>query len=345
MSTSFLPSQIEGRALDDGVRNAFADSLNWCWQNLPKKEVFEDFPPESLTGQLAKVSPAQFGFYYSLSTALSLWDGEQIDEQLDSLHSAWHGIIGNFSLPLQTAVQAEQFDGSMIRVTQLAKPYYSDEEIACIKQWLDMEPDNSIDLAPLEAEEFASAKDDLCRALNLIQKGLPDFYQEMQATTREIILAKPSGQQKVTFGGVSSFALWGALCLNIETHRDWRAYIPSLIHEYSHNILFAKAMHGPLVNNDPEARYFSPLRETMRPMDGIYHAAFVSAREVCAAQGLLQQSFMTIDPELASYLEMVVQNSGVAFRDCVACIEAHGELTQLGREILEQTIKSINQFH
>ena len=68
---------------------------------------------------------------------------------------------------------------------------------------------------------------------------------------------------------------------------DWWQYIPRLIHEYSHNLLFGIARNEPLVFNDPEERDESPLRQDLRPMDGIYHALFVSAREALAMRAIL----------------------------------------------------------
>jgi HEXXH motif-containing protein len=189
----------------------------------------------------------------------------------------------------------------------------------------------------MDAKEFALASTNLYRAINLIQKALPDFYQEMQASIHEIVLAKPSGEQNMTFHGVSSFALWGALCLNVEAHQDWRAYIPSLIHEYSHNILFAKAMNGPLVNNDPSARYFSPLRGTMRPMDGLYHAAFVSAREVYSAEYILKNAELISETDLLTYLVTVKERSYQAYTDCLVTLNAEGQLSESGKLIMEST--------
>jgi hypothetical protein len=311
----------------------------------PKQMAVLAKTPDFLMSPLADVRPAQFGFYYSLSSALSLLGTEEIQGRAEDLHRTWHGVLGHFALTPLSGSQISESQVGAIRVTQLSDQYYSDQEIACIKQWLDMEPDSSIDLAPLDSQEFNRALSDLTRALKLIEKGLPDFYQEMQASTREIILAKPSGLQKMTFGGVSSFALWGALCLNIEAHQDWRAYIPSLIHEYSHNILFAKAMHSPLVNNDPDARYFSPLRGAMRPMDGIYHAAFVSAREVLAATRLLQQADLLIEDDLGSYFQTVKAHSYQAFEDCVMCLDTDGQLTDLGLKILENTKNIMRTTH
>lgn len=340
MSTCFFPSLTEGRALDTFVRNAFLDSLLWCQEVLTESfGTRYDFDLDPGKLNLMGLRSTQFGFYYSLSTDLSTLDQKSIENQAQQLSDFWQGALGYNSKPWDKLVTFHPVNQTpAIAITQLSDFFYTPLEINCLNKWLDMEPDSAIGLSGLQTDEFLRAQSDLLKALNFIQKYLPDFYNEMQATTREIILAKPSGQQKMTFGGVSSFALWGALCLNIETHQDWREYIPSLIHEYSHNALFAKAMHSPLLNNDPEARYFSPLRGVMRPMDGIFHAAFVSARETLAAKEALHQISFEDEDDLEVFFKQVELRSRETFEDCLGSIELNAELSQLGIEILQNTV-------
>lgn len=340
MSSSFYPSLIEGQSLDSSVRKAFSESLVWCQEILSEalgaSNKF-DLDPKGI--DLPGLRAAQFGFYYSLSTQLSTLKQESIHEQALQLQAYWQGALGHNSKPW---VHVKTFHPvskeHTIAITQLNDDFYSASEINCLNEWLDMEPDNAIELSELPADDFLQAQTNILKALNFICRYLPDFYDEMQATTREIILAKPSGRQQMTFGGVSSFALWGALCLNVEAHLDWRKYIPSLIHEYSHNALFAKAMHGPLVNNDPEAHYFSPLRESMRPMDGIFHAAFVSAREAIAAKLILRQIPVDDENELNEFFTQVEQRSRESFEDCLRSIKENAQLSDLGSEILQNTV-------
>jgi hypothetical protein len=340
MSTCFFPSLTEGLALDTSVRNAFLDSLVWCQEVMDESfGTRYDVELDPGTLDLTALRPTQFGFYYSLSTDLSSLDQISIEKQAQQLYDFWQGALGKNSKPWDKFATFHPVNQSRaIAITQLNEFFYTLSEISCLNKWLDMEPDNAIELSGLETDEFLRAQSDLLKALNFIQKYLPDFYDEMQATTREIILAKPSGQQKMIFGGVSSFALWGALCLNIETHQDWRKYIPSLIHEYSHNVLFAKAMHSPLVNNDPEARYFSPLRGVMRPMDGIFHAAFVSARETLAAREALRQISFEGEDDLEVFFKQVELLSRETFEDCLCTIELNAELSKLGIEIIQNIL-------
>ena len=335
---------MEGVELDGAVRGAMPMSLTWCHDRL--KESLGDgydltMPNEALDSQV--FNSRQFGFYYSLSSALTLWERSQILDCTDELYSYWLGACGHYSQIWQE-VYMFPVGGDLnsgMAITHLSQQHYTNQELICLNQWFDMEPDLSIELSDLTAEEFDRSRLALLKALTFIKNHLPDFYAEMQAITREIILAKPSGQQKMTFGGVSSFALWGALCLNIETHVNWYDFIASLIHEYSHNLLFAKAMNSPLVLNDPEARYFSPLRQTIRPMDGIYHAAFVSAREVIAAKEVLNMLGSDIEDDLRSHLEGTVIGSSQAFQDCLVTIKSDGQLSDLGKIILKNTVAAM----
>lgn len=52
----------------------------------------------------------------------------------------------------------------------------------------------------------------------------------------------------------------------------------TLAHEGSHSFLFGLTMEEPLVRNPDDELFPSPLRQDRRPMDGIYHATYVSAR-------------------------------------------------------------------
>lgn len=346
MSASFYPSLSEGKILDTAVRKAFLDSLVWCQEILSDSLIQTDKFDLDLAGVDSHgLRVAQFGFYYSLSTQLGTLDPESIQDQAPQLYELWQRVLGQNLKPcsqVETFCPENKF--RPIAITQLSHDFYSPEEILCLNEWLDMEPDNSIELSALSADQFLRAQTDILKAFDFIYRYLPDFYGEMQETTREIILAKPSGRQQMTFGGVSSFALWGALCLNVEAHQDWRKYIPSLIHECSHNTLFAKAMHGPLVNNDPEVRYFSPLREAMRPMDGIFHAAFVSAREALAARMALHQIPIDDEDDLNKFFRSVEIRSRESFEDCLCIIRKDAQLSELGLEILQNTVLAMKDY-
>ena len=68
--------------------------------------------------------------------------------------------------------------------------------------------------------------------------------------------------------------------------------LETLAHEAAHSLLFGIQISGPLVLNPDDARFASPLRVDLRPMDGVYHATFVSARMHFAMQELLASGLL-----------------------------------------------------
>lgn len=329
----FYPSRDRGLELDSQIRASLSESLKWCLgnPNLPgeKNILIKD-------NWFAR--PVDFGTYYDLVQALML-----VEEQgKDAIRVEEIGLLVNRLAASmdQTGHQALQ-PSEYPEIGTLKSPFFTDEELECMIRWLDLEPENSMGLTSLEEGELNEAGKNLARALNALAFLVPDFYAEFLAITRQVILAKPNGFQKLTFGGASSFALWGALTLNVDAHRDWWLYLPSLVHEYSHNLLFGIARNEPLVLNDPGELYHSPLRQEARPMDGIYHATFVSAREAVAMSRALQvlrnQHVPESLAEIHGYCESVQQSSTRAFWDCLGVLEKEGRLSDLGAQVMKDT--------
>jgi len=193
----------------------------------------------------------------------------------------------------------------------------------------------------VEGEQFGESRKKLVKAIDALEILVPEFWAEFRAITNQVVLARPSGQQKLTFGGASSFALWGSIALNVDSHEQWWLFIPSVVHEYSHSVLYGMARNEVLVTNDPEALYYSPLRGQLRPMDGIFHAAFVSAREAISAKqakatlknGKCTEQLLAIE----HYCDDVRKASSAAFWDCLAVLEEKGQLSDLGHRIIRDT--------
>jgi HEXXH motif-containing protein len=145
----------------------------------------------------------------------------------------------------------------------------------------------------------------------------------------------------MVFGGISSFAAWGAICLNQPVHTHWTEYFKQLVHETAHLLLFAMAREQALVLNDANERHPSALRDDDRPIDGIFHAAFVSAREAFALSAWLDWQ-ETQPPEVNtsddwSRMEQALTSSVLAFWDCCEQLDAHAHLSELGQQILSTT--------
>lgn len=225
-------------------------------------------------------------------------------------------------------------------VSTLSGAHYTEAEIARFIRWWDIEPDNVMSLRGLDEASLPAASIEVRRALDALRAADAELADETGQLIRQVVLAQPDGSQLLDFGGASSFALWGAVAINARVHRDWRDYLKTLVHESAHLLLFAIAREEPLVENDPGERYSSPLRADRRPMDGIFHAAFVSAREslaIDACLARLDERPDVFDHGSREVFEAALRSSVLAFEDCVRAIARDGRLTALGRSVLEGT--------
>lgn len=173
----------------------------------------------------------------------------------------------------------------------------------------------------------------LAAARGLMARAVPDLAAEFDALTTQIILVGSDPQAKMQFDGGSSYMLWGGLFLNIAFHPHEVALVEVLAHESAHMLLFGYAADEPLVNNDDEPRYASPLRVDPRPMDGIYHATYVSARMHWAMSQLLASG--ALDAAGRSQAEAARAADARNFEDGYAVVAAHGDLTATGAAAMQ----------
>lgn len=334
MAPLFYPSKRRGINLNAAITSSLVTSLDWCISQLGIVQCQKNNIPKSWNPL-----PVDFGFYYELAYHL-MAEGDDATHLLST--EKLTQIVQRFNASFKQINNAQSFS-----VTTLRSPYYEELEIACFIKWLDLEPHNAMCLTALTDTELYHARSQLMKACDALCILAPEFYEEFLSITKEVILARPSGEQKLTFGGASSFFLWGALILNIDAHQDWYTYLPSLVHEYSHNLLFGLAKNAPLVLNDPNDLYYSPLRQESRPMDGIYHAAFVSAREAIAMQQALDKmnNKIVVKEDLLAikdYCARVQQASSNVFWDCLFVLEKEGILSDLGKQIMADTKSAMN---
>src|SRR4029079_10515840 len=120
--------------------------------------------------------------------------------------------------------------------------------------------------------------------------------------------------------------------LNAATHDDPVELAQAIAHEAAHLLLFAEAIDGPLVANSADERFSSPLRSDHRPMDGIYHATFVSARMHYAAEALLARGGLTGADR--ARLERMIAGHRRSFARGLETVHSGALLTDLGRSLL-----------
>jgi HEXXH motif-containing protein len=278
------------------------------------------------------LEPLVFGAYFDLMAS------PEGAEAGSPAAQAWLGSrfsgLGSAAVPHEALA-----DSAAPRISTLTLLHYSEQEMACWRRWLDTEPDNAMVLMGLDEASLQVEAEKILKALQFLARCAPELCAELTVLTRDILVARPGGGQLLDFRGASSFALWGAIAVNQQAHPHWWCYVSTLVHETAHSLLFARAREEPLVLNDPDARYLSPLRADARPMDGIFHAAFVSAREACALDQCLAFLGEQTDPEstsLAAIFEAELAGSVCAFWDCCDQISKYGQLSALGQRILDE---------
>ena len=132
----------------------------------------------------------------------------------------------------------------------------------------------------------------------LLQQAAPEFVAELKALISELILVVGPKDAKVHFDGGSSYQLWGALFLNAARHKTRIDLIDALAHESAHSRLFSLCTEEVPVRNPDEELHASPLRADPRPLDGVYHATFVSARMHWTMSRVIASGLLT-EEELA----------------------------------------------
>jgi hypothetical protein len=106
------------------------------------------------------------------------------------------------------------------------------------------------------------------KALEVIKKYSPDSYKTFLNFTHTIL--------PVDEPGVVSYSLQnlpGYSCINL-FERDFIDLMDDLIHENGHHYLNTYLNFCELINEDNEKIYYSPWRNSLRPIRGIYHACF-----------------------------------------------------------------------
>ena len=142
----------------------------------------------------------------------------------------------------------------------------------------------------------------------------------------EIVLVEKDSEG---YFGASSFQLWGALFLKLSATAGRVEIAEQLAHECAHALLFGFSMGKPLVDNEPEELYPSPLRRDPRPMDGVVHATYVIARMHYALTRLLQSGLLT--EEEAREARQRIERNALGYAEGAAVIEGNARWTDEGR--------------
>ena len=228
--------------------------------------------------------------------------------------------------------------GDPPQVSTLTAEFCSEAELARLRRWWDIEPENSMGLTGVTHEQLEAARNQIAAVYDALRQAAPELHAEILEIVTEFVVYQQDGTQQMGFGGATSFALWGAVAMNVNSQRNWLHYYQTIVHEAAHNLLFAIAREEPLLLDDIESTYYSPVREDARPLDGIFHAAFVSVREALALDKLLvwNDSSGSLEQDEVNFAEFLLDQSVSAFWECAEILRGEGKLTPLGNAILTE---------
>jgi HEXXH motif-containing protein len=312
---SFDPCAERARRLDARMRERLAESVRYV---AAQAATHLRVPSDSLARFLERlargpVSPHAFAAYYDLVLALDADDLGEAAQRMGELLAAPAAQDGLRVLALGDAAR--------------------DRDADRIRRHVDTDPEQPLEILPPPPELVAACRERIEAALELLDAGHPELVAEIRALVREIVLAVGSAAPGAwRFDGASSFMLWGVVVLNAGEHGTRLEMVQALAHESAHNLLFGLCADGPLVSNDDVERFASPLRVDPRPIDGIFHATFVTARMHQAVARLREAGALAAGERAEA--ERALATSAALFAQGVATLDRHAQLTPMGQAAL-----------
>ncbi|MGH6893149.1 MAG: aKG-HExxH-type peptide beta-hydroxylase [Dongiaceae bacterium] len=312
----FTPEAGHAARCDRAMHRGLADSLRRICEASEGKVTFDRAVIERLIGEIEsghRLAPNAFALYYELVPAL-------LEGRLDAAHDLFA------ELARQRPIEAA------FRMLALGEPALADRAERYLR-FMNGDTAYKYVFLPPSPEDLAAFKRQFASVMELLQQAAPEFVAELKALISELVLVVGPNDAKVHFDGGSSYQLWGALFLNAVRHKTRIDVIDSLAHESAHSRLFGLCTEEAPVTNADDELHPSPLRPEPRPMDGVYHATFVSARMHWAMSRLIASGLVT--EEERSIAVKARDDDRRNFERGYDTVAAHARLTNTGRLALD----------
>jgi len=313
---NFSPSAARAQFLDQRMRSRLADSLSHVFAETQGAFSLPSAQLQAFLAQLTAgpISPLAFSFYCDLVIAL----------EQDDLAEARRLIQDLIRLPPHAGGPD---------VVDLGDPQ-TDPHGERYARFLNADLDAKFEIVSPAPSASQSCRQQIRDAFALMDAADPELSAEIRALLREIVLAAGTEDPKaMTFDGASAFMLWGGIIINANRRDGALGMAQMLAHESAHNLLFGICTDEPLLLNAPEERYASPLRVDLRPLEGIYHATFVSARMYRVVKNLLNHGKLAA--EVTAKAQKDLADNARYFSQGFATVNQHAKLTELGGRIMK----------
>jgi hypothetical protein len=180
---------------------------------------------------------------------------------------------------------------------------------------------------------YATSKDDIdgyvpCfrEALDMINTADPQMHREIVEIVHRAVLFKA-----IAFMGGSMPQTLGTMFISLpEGDPKWGVvpyFVEHIVHESSHNMLFAMMHSDAIILNDASESFKAPLRTDKRHMYGVYHASFVVSRMLHIFRSLANKGYREYEPLVEHFEPRLLSG--------LAVIADHGKLSEAGRHLFE----------
>ena len=198
--------------------------------------------------------------------------------------------------------------------------------------YVNIDPTTPVAFKTLSCAEFDEVRRHADSAFAVFERAAPEIAAEICSLLTEIVFVSPALNKASKFGGATSFFCFGAMFLNADNHRALVDMIDGLVHESAHASLFSLSLGDPFVANKDDELYHSPLRSDPRPLDGIFHATYVSARLHYAHKRLIESRVLSGKEQ--HEVQSGLSASRGAFWDGLKTLNERASLTPLGGRVM-----------
>ena len=316
---SFAPDPEQAYALDRRMRLALADSLEHIAEQAKDALPF-DFSSLNhiVAGTRAgeRYPPVAFSLYADI--VLAICDGQ---------HDEATSLLGELALQVPRS--------HAWRVLPLDAPEHAPHTARYLRA-MNNDPNVAFAMRPPLADLARRFEQRALSAYGLMRSAAPELAAEFNTLVTDIIAVVGDDKARYQFDGGSSYFLWGALFLNASSHESDIAMVEVMAHESAHILLYACTDEETLVSNADDELFASPLRTDLRPMDGIFHATFVSARMHWAMCRLLGSGLL--DEAAVALAEKARDDDARNFWAGYDVVARHGKLTRTGSTVMKAAL-------
>ncbi|MEM8636304.1 MAG: HEXXH motif-containing putative peptide modification protein [Pseudomonadota bacterium] len=261
-----------------------------------------------------RLSPACFAAYYDLVAAIEKGRRRKVSRLFKAIMSTPH-------------MEDE------ITIRRLGDDYAS-EETRRIRRFMGSEKTGASGVRRPNSRAAKAFEETLRQAIDWIGRRAPELAAEIEASIFEIILVGPNRSGRGEFEGGTCFKLTGALVLNAEREASVADLVVTLAHEAGHAILFGECLDEMLVENPDTDLFWSPIRQSKRPLEGIFHAGFVSSRMLWVLDRMDGDSQFSLHEQID--MTTARADSSQVFAECVSIVGQNAQLTSTGARIFQQ---------